>query len=279
MKYYALIGNPVKHSLSPGIHNLIFKVLKKDFQYLAFSIQPHTLREAVLGMKALGFLGFNVTHPFKIMIMKYLDKISDEAQRIGAVNTVKINGEELSGFNTDGIGFIRALNYRGIHIEDKNIMILGAGGAARSILFSIFIRKPKTIYILNRSQEKAFSLKKELEEVSGISCIADSIYNVRNYLSEVDLLVNATSMGMTSDNDFFRYLNLNNLKKDAIIYDILYNTPRNSLFHVAKDFGITSYDGKDMLVFQAIEAQKIWGNLDDNLEKCIIKELKKEGFF
>src|SRR5690554_3078659 len=132
-KVLAVIGDPIEHSLSPKIHNTLCQKLNLNYVYVPFRVEPAYLEDAVRGFKAAGLSGFNVTIPHKQNIIKYLDEVDLEAQLMGAVNTVKIINGRLIGFNTDGIGFIRSLQRNGIEVNGKNIMILGAGGAARGI--------------------------------------------------------------------------------------------------------------------------------------------------
>src|SRR5690554_4768588 len=132
-KLVGLIGHPVEHSFSPRLHNSIYQSLGLDMVYLAFDVLEQELFHAVEGLNALGFIGFNITIPYKEKILPFLDETDDIADAIGAVNTVKIKGTKLIGFNTDGAGFLDSLIRRGIYCKDKIVIILGAGGAARAI--------------------------------------------------------------------------------------------------------------------------------------------------
>jgi shikimate dehydrogenase len=153
-----LIGHPIAHSLSPQLHNHLYASLGLDMMYLAFDVKPDQLHAAVEGMLALGFVGFNITKPYKERIVDILDIIDPEAAIIGAVNTVKIQNGKLHGYNTDGPGLIEALKRENIEVEHKNVLVLGAGGSARSAGIYLAKENPASIRIWNRTPERAVIL-------------------------------------------------------------------------------------------------------------------------
>ena len=151
-KLLGLIGHPVEHSLSPIMHNEALKDKNLNYVYLAFDVSPKNLKHVVSGAKSLGIKGFNITIPYKVDIMNYLDKIDKEAELIGAVNTVKIENDIATGYNTDGLGARMSLEEEIGKVEDRNILIIGAGGASRAVAFEL--AKNNNITIINRTVEK-----------------------------------------------------------------------------------------------------------------------------
>jgi shikimate dehydrogenase len=160
----AIIGDPVEHSLSPAMHNAAFKKLKLDMVYVAFTVTRNELNEAIQSAKILGFRGLNVTMPHKNAAMKYLDDRDSAAKSIGAVNTILNEGGRLVGFNTDGVGAMRALKEKGVSLGGKKLVLLGAGGAAKAIAFQA-AQEVEKLVILNRTPEKAEKLAEDLQKV------------------------------------------------------------------------------------------------------------------
>ncbi|MBS7628148.1 shikimate dehydrogenase, partial [Candidatus Bathyarchaeota archaeon] len=153
-KVCALIGDPVEHSLSPSIQNAAFEAIGLDYVYVALRVAPESLYDALSGIRALGFHGLNVTMPHKASVIRYLDGLNDDARRIGAVNTVLNSKGRLLGYNTDGLGALQALRSKGVEPEGRKIVILGAGGASRAIVYSLS-RLSCQVSVLNRTPERA----------------------------------------------------------------------------------------------------------------------------
>jgi len=273
MKYFGIIGNPIEHSLSPIMHDAVFRKRKLQCKYLAFRVKEEELENAVKGLKALGFNGFNVTIPHKEKIIEYIDELSKEARLIKAVNTVKVD-KKLIGYNTDGIGAIKSLG----EVKDKKIIILGAGGHARAISFSLALEKARKIIIANRTIEKAEKLAKEVEEKTGAKTHACNIDKkvLKEKIKESNILINCTSVGMYPD-IFSTLVEKDMLKSDLIVMDIVYNPLETKLLKEAKKAGAKIINGVEMLVYQGGEALKIWG-ISPNIElmkKAVLKELKQ----
>lgn len=273
-KLYCLIGNPISKSLSPMIHNMIFQLNSINARYLAFNIDNTSdLEKAVEGIRTLGIHGFNVTIPYKIKIIKYLDEIDEEAKILGAVNTVvNINGK-LKGFNTDGDGFIKSLKDIGVNIKNKRFALIGAGGAAHSIAVSLAYEGIKELLIFNRTIENANKLKLLVEtHFPSINVNCYKIGVVRSIPIIVDVIVNTTPIGM--------HPNINDMpisprlfSKDTLFYDIIYKPRKTKLLLEAQKFGCKTLNGLDMLINQAIYAQKIWTNnlLNENIDWYYMK--------
>lgn len=204
-----------------------------DMVYSAFDISPNNLYYGVKGLAALGFIGFNVTIPYKEMILEYIDELDPKAKAIGAVNTVKININRLSGYNTDGQGFMEALTRSGICVKDKDIMLIGAGGSARAISVYLAKEKPKKIKIYNRSPERAVQLSDTVNVYMG--------KKIAEPLKEIDpdshIIINTTPAGMWPDVDENPLSGIG-LKGNEVVCDIVYNPHTTSMLKYAQEKGI-----------------------------------------
>ena len=259
-KVVGIIGHPVSHSLSPVMHNAAFQALGLDWVYVPFAVAPGELSRAVAGMKALGLAGFNVTIPHKVAILPLLDRISPEAELIGAVNTVSLKDGLLTGFNTDGIGLLAALSGKlGFSAAGRSVLLLGAGGAARSALAALSGAGAARIEVANRSPEKARELLRLMAGRAGATLLAAcSLQRLseREFLKDFDLIVNTTSVGMAGDD--FPGLELSGLKPGLAVYDMVYAPPLTPLLASARALGIPSANGLGMLVAQGEAAFAIW---------------------
>ncbi|MFB0544727.1 MAG: shikimate dehydrogenase [Asgard group archaeon] len=275
----AVIGDPIHHSLSPNMHNAAFQCLNLDYVYLAFRVQKENLGEAISGFKALNFCGFNVTIPHKEECIKYLDEIDETALKIGAVNCVVNENGILKGYNTDGIGALRVVTEGGFELDGKKIVILGAGGAARAIVFT-FAKLASKINILNRTFPKAKKLVEDVSRTAKILIIAKklSYENLKESILEAELLVNTTSVGMypkTEETIVPQEL----LHEKLTVFDAVYNPPETRLLREAKSIGAKTIDGIDMLVYQGAEAFEKWTGKKAPIQvmkKTVLKSLKKK---
>jgi len=259
-KICALIGDPVGHTVSPAMHNAAFKKLGLDYVYIPFRVKPAELADAVAGLRALGVRGFNVTIPHKVSIIPLLDSLDPLAEKIGAINTVVHDGGSLKGYNTDAEGFLRALAGRGIEPHDKNIVILGAGGASRAISY-ILTENGARLTILNRKQELAWAediarlIRKELHKKIKVGELNTRLLS--SALEKVDILVNATSVGM-SPAGRKSPVPAGLIKSRLIVFDIVYNPLMTRLLEEAKAAGAKVISGVDMLVWQGALAFERW---------------------
>lgn len=257
-KLYCLIGNPITKSLSPSIHNYVFNKEKVNAVYLTFNINKKDLKNVVNSFKAIDVKGFNVTIPYKIDIINFLDKLSYEAELIGAVNTVKNKNGKLIGYNTDGLGFLKTLKERNISLKGKNVLILGAGGAAQSISLTVANEKVKSIIILNRTISKSRKLVKKIKSrFSKIECNYGSLSDVHIDFDKIDILVNCTSIGMYPNEDQIP-IDLYKFSKNVIVYDIIYKPLETKLIKIAKELEMIAIGGLDMLIYQALLSDEIW---------------------
>ncbi|AEC51236.1 shikimate 5-dehydrogenase [Pyrococcus sp. NA2] len=252
-KVYGLIGKPVRHSLSPIMHNALFEKYNINAVYLAFEVELGRLRDAIMGAKALGIMGLNVTMPHKVEVTKFLDELSDEAREIGSVNTIANEDGRLVGYNTDGIGARKALE-RVTEVEGSKVLILGAGGAGRAIAYEL--SKVAEVVVLNRTLEKA----KELEKF-GVK--GDSLEELPYYIEWADILINATSVGMGEERSI---VPKNLLRPSLVVMDIVYKPLLTRLLRDARSMGCVTVDGLWMLVYQGAESFKIWTGVEVDVE-------------
>ena len=251
-----LIGHPVEHSFSPPMHNAAFKALKMDYVYTAFDVDPNDLENAVKGAQALSIKGFNVTIPHKIEVIKYLSEIDEVAALIGAVNTIDF--ENLKGYNTDGIGAIKAIEDV-TKVKDKNVVIAGAGGASRAISFNLAKYGADNLTILNRNVVKADSLASDVLDSNLIENVkSDSISKINDYLSDADILINTTPVGMHPNVDADPIASSDMMHENLVVFDAVYNPNETVLIKEAIKAGAKPVYGIKMLLYQGAESFEIW---------------------
>ncbi len=257
-KLCVIIGNPLEHSVSPQIHNAAYRAMGLNFVYLACKVE--TVREAVAGIRALGIRGASVTIPHKESVIPFLDQLSELAERIGAVNTVVNENGRLIGYNTDGEAAYQSLVSAGIKLEDRKITILGAGGAARAIIFTIAgKRKSGRITIMDTRDQMALALAEEVGDKTGarIRSVKMKADTLSAELKDSSVLINATPVGM--------YPGINQspvpaelLRRDLSVFDIVYNPLRTRLMKEAGKKGAKVVGGLEMLVRQAGEQFRLF---------------------
>ena len=257
---YGVIGDPIEHSLSPQMHNAAFKKLGLNCIYLPFRVTQRNLKSAMMGMRALNIRGFNVVLPHKTAIIKFLDELDEAAQEVGAVNTILNDEGRLIGYNTDGSGAAMALEEQDVDPSDKRIILIGAGGAARAIAFTL-ARGARSIFVLNRTQHRALKLAKDIERRIGKKILTRSLTrnSLLEALQDADILINATSVGMypkTKQTVATRKI----LHSGMVVFDIVYNPVKTLLLSEAEAAGAKTITGVGMLVHQGAEAFKIWTN-------------------
>ena len=257
-KTFAVIGDPIDHSLSPNIHSAAFRELSLDCSYIAYRIPKDELEEGVESLKKIQIAGFNVTIPHKIEMMKYLDKIDESCSLIGAVNTVANNDGVLKGYNTDMDGFLEPLKKRNIDIENSNVLLLGAGGAARAIVAGFAKEKAKSITIANRTIEKANNLAEFAKKIN-LDANAITIDNVGESAKNYNIIVNATSVGLQNESNPISFEGIN---EKTVVYDIVYLPMNTDFLKKAKEKNAIVVFGYEMLLGQAIRAFEIWHGME-----------------
>lgn len=273
----ALLGSPVAHSISPLMHNEAFRLLDLDYTYLCFDVTEDTLPTAVAGLKACGIRGFNLTMPNKNKIVELLDELSPAARLIGAVNTVVNDDGHLTGYNTDGVGYMQAVKDAGYDITGKTITVMGAGGAATAICAQAALDGVKRIHVFARETSRFWSRTQKLVENinSTLPCEAflhenKDLTALAQAISESTLLLNATSVGMAPNTDGTIIENTSLYHPDLIVSDVIYNPRETRFLREAREAGCRTFNGMYMLLYQGAESFRLWTGQDMPVDK--IKE-------
>jgi shikimate dehydrogenase len=257
-KLIAIIGDPVERSLSPAMHNAAFEALDLDYAYMALRVPSGALDGAIATARVLKMAGMNVTHPHKINIISLLDKLDKSAELVGAVNTVKNDRGKLIGYNTDGAGAVRALESEVGELTGRRVLLLGAGGAARSIAFSL-VKKGVELNIANRTTSRAKELTAAIKGGLGtnVGIINLNRKEVVETIKNTDIIINATTIGM-HPNVNRTLLTAEMMHKGLIVNDIVYEPLQTRLLTEAKKAGARTVTGLGMLIHQAALSFEIW---------------------
>lgn len=261
-KIIGLIGHPIKHTYSPFIHNIAIDLKNLDYIYLPFDVPASNLKNAMKGMMALGIKGFNVTIPHKENIIQFLANVSEEASIIGSVNTIVNDMGKLTGYNTDVNGILETLLPYKDEISGSDVSVVGAGGAARAVIFTLVRHfKPKNIFLINRTEQRAEALKKyfyEKMKFEGFRAFELFPPDLVDIFKDSKLIVNSTSIGMYPDVDD----SITNLGESfypgQIVFDMVYNPPQTKLLQLAASKGAVTLDGLTMLIYQGAKAFELW---------------------
>ena len=259
-----LIGWPTGHSVSPSMHNAAFDALELDWCYVPLPVntEPQSrIREAVMGVRALGLRGANVTVPHKQAVMPYLDSLSDAARVIGAVNTIVVQADgSLTGDNTDAPGFIADLRDNGVDTHGKRVLILGAGGSARAVVYGLASAGATAITVANRTVARANELVADLQaHVPNCPLSACALPGDLAVISaNSNLIVNCTSLGMSPNIDGLPWQVDLRFRADQAVYDLVYNPRQTRLLAQAARDGATAIGGIGMLVWQGAIAFERW---------------------
>ena len=244
-----VIGDPVAHTASPAMHNAALQALKLDYVYAAFRVAPAALPQALAGMRAFGMVGLNVTVPHKQAVMAHLDEISVEAQSIGAVNTIANRDGRLVGYNTDAFGIVQSLKADGgLDPLPPKVALLGAGGAARAVLYALLAREEvEEVLLLNRTVEKAAALAGDLDSSGKVRVgpLAET-----GPIGDAGLLINATALGMHPRDDVSPLADPSCLHEHILVADIVYNPLETVLMRQAAAAGASAINGLGMLAWQ-----------------------------
>ena len=261
-KIIGVIGKNIKNSLSPLFHNQIILKHSLNFCYLPFQVAETDLSKAIQGIEALNIRGANITFPYKEKVIEFLDEVKESARRIGAVNTIVNNKGFLTGYNTDVIGFKKSLQEDGkFVIKEKKAVILGAGGAARAVVYALLEEEIEEICIFNRTLEKAKKIKQNLSSFfpkSRISVFPLEGENLKEKIEKAHLLVNATSLGMPPRVDNTPLPDEKLFHPNLLVYDLIYHPARTLFLRQAERAGAKIINGLPMLVYQGIESFYLW---------------------
>lgn len=261
---YGLLGEKLSHSFSPQIHSLIFEELGMQGYYHLFEVEKENIKEAILGFNALKVKGVNVTIPYKIDVMKYLDQISKEGKNIGAINTICFKEGKTKGYNTDYYGFGMMLDKFNIDVKGKNTVILGTGGVSKAVCQYLLDKGSSNIIFVTRNVDK---VKEELKDFKVIPY--EEVKNLKNQ----DIVVNCTPCGMYPNKEKSP-LNKEEVAKFNTIVDLIYNPQETLLMKYGLEQGIKAINGFYMLVGQAVKAEELWNSVEikrDTVDKIYKK--------
>lgn len=249
MKIFGIFGDPIEHSLSPVMQNAALRAMGEAGSYLAFRVRSENLKAALLGAKAMSFSGLNLTIPLKEKALE-LDVLEPDAlaRAIGAVNTILFSEDCIRGYNTDGWGAYLALHEAGVTVREKNVLFIGAGGAARAIAYALH-QEGARISIANRNIKRA----QELAEL--VDAASYSLSSLEEHVKQADIIINCTSVGMREGDP--RLFEAGLLKREQVVFDIVYNRQTELLLD-ARSAGAVAIDGVMMLVHQGRKALEIW---------------------
>lgn len=257
-----LLAHPIKHSYSPFIHNMSAEILNIDMVYLPFDVLSSGLKDAMKGIRALGINGFNVSIPHKEQIIKYLDGLSEEASFIGAVNTVVNDHGTLTGFNTDYFGIVDSLNpYKDI-FSGEEVAMFGAGGASRAVILALIRNyRPKRIHLINRTEQRAETLREHFRNLLGYDGISVHEYfppNLKKILLNSSLIINTTPVGMHPLEEDSIIETADFISSSSVVFDMVYNPLETKLLKFASEAGAKTVGGLNMLVSQAAKSFELW---------------------
>lgn len=269
-KILGIFGNPVSHSFSPIMHNLAIKELNLDYVYVPFLVDD--IEIAVEAIRKMNILGVNVTIPYKQKVIPFLDKLTLEAEKIGAVNTIINKNGVLLGDNTDGLGFIKALEENlKFDVKGKICFIFGAGGASRAVAVSLVLREAEKVFIYDIDEEKSKTLQSIFKEKIIISRDIEKDVKISN------IVINATPIGMNEEKEEFPFSPLF-LNKNQIFYDIVYNR-KTPIIKYCENNNIKHLSGLDMLLYQGVISFYKWTNVNppvESMRKILIETLSKK---
>ncbi len=264
MKKYLVIGNPIDHTLSPRLHNYWLKQNNINAIYDKIKLEEDGIKEIIQDIKKQKIAGCNVTVPFKKKVISFLDKLSFEAEKTQSVNTIIFEKGNLIGHNTDIVGFDKAIKALNFNMKDKKILILGAGGVVPSIIFALKKMNVFRITISNRTKQKAESLKILFKNLNVVEW---------GNLSEFDVIINATSLGLNNEKINLNFLSIG---KKKLFYDVIYNPVETNFLKKGKELGNKTENGEKMFVYQASEAFKLWHGIEPVVDFETLKLLKND---
>ncbi|MDC0509964.1 shikimate dehydrogenase [Candidatus Pelagibacter sp.] len=264
MKKFLVIGNPIEHSLSPELHNYWIKKNNINAIYEKQKLNEDQLNQYISKVKDKKIDGINVTIPFKKTIIPYLDELSIEAKSTQSVNTIYQKDNKVIGHNTDIFGFKTSIEKTEYDLENKEVLILGAGGVVPSIIFSLIKMKVSKVTISNRTKEKAENLKKIYKDLEIIKW---------GDISNFDMIINATSLGLKKEDNL--NFDFSSISGNKFFYDVIYNPSETNFLKMGRELGNKTLNGKLMFIYQAVSAFKIWHKKTPQIDDNVIKLLDR----
>jgi shikimate dehydrogenase len=256
-------GQPVAENPTGAMQEAAFRALELNWRYLTIEVPPAKLSDAMTGVRAFGMRGLNLTIPHKVAVMQYLDEISADAAVIGAVNTVRREGDRLIGENTDGKGFLRGVRIdAGMDPRGKRAIVLGAGGAARAIVTELALAGISDLLVINRSAARAEAMVRDLAAKTKAPIRYQEWRGTYRVPGDVDLLVNATSIGLYPHGEAMPPVDLSDAQPNMLVSDAVFNPPETRLLAAAKQRGLPVLDGLSMLVYQGVIGFQLWTGQD-----------------
>ena len=255
MKKFLVIGNPIDHSLSPKLHNYWIKKNNIEAIYEKQKLEEGDLKNLISQVREKKLHGINVTVPFKNSVIPYLDELTLEAKKTQSVNTIYLENNKILGHNTDVGGFETSIYKSNIDLKNKNVLILGAGGVAPSIIYALTKMNVSKITLSNRTKEKAENLNNIFKEINVIEW---------GELSNFDMIINATSLGLKKEDKL--NFDFSSINKNKIFYDVIYNPKETNFLKTGKNLGNIIINGKLMFIYQAFLAFRIWLNVKPNVD-------------
>ena len=268
-KKFGIIGNPIKHSLSPVLHQYWFDKYGIDASYTIIEAEDKDLKDIINRIRKHELAGLNVTLPFKQKVINQMDKIINDAELTGSVNTILLDNDKVIGENTDVFGLQAAYLKEIENSTNKNTLVIGAGGVSPSIILSLQKSGVKKIYITNRTNEKCIFLKKKFNYLNILpwSSLEDEIKNF-------DIIINATSLGLKEGDDFnFKF---SNTKNNLIYIDTIYNPLETKTYRYLKEDGRKVFNGLDMFIYQGQKSFYLWNKINPEIDNGVIELLNSK---
>ncbi|MDQ7784449.1 MAG: shikimate dehydrogenase [Desulfomonilaceae bacterium] len=271
-----ILGNPVSHSLSPAIHNAAFHAMGMDWTYVPLPVDAEKLGDGIKGIRAVGFQGANVTVPHKENAIPFLDEISPEARRIGAVNTISFRDGEIKGDNTDWLGILEDLNEKGFDTSGRMVMILGSGGSARATAYAV-VSSGADLIVCSRNLRTVRALVDDLQGLFPDRVMEFTpLESAAQVEAPIDLVINTTPLGMSPETESSPWPAGDPLPRCELVYDLVYNPRITRLMKQAREQGLEATNGLGMLVHQAAASFRIWTGVEPPV--AVMKSAAEEAY-
>ena len=271
-------GQPVAENPTGVMQEAAFRALGLNWRYLTVEVPPQKLHDAMSGVRAFGMQGINLTIPHKVAVIEHLDAVAPDAAIIGAVNTVRRDGDRLIGENTDGKGFLRGVRTdAGVDPKNQRVVVLGAGGAARAIVTELTLAGASEVLVLNRSASRGEEMVADLVSKTKAPIRFEPWHGTYRITADIGILVNATSIGLYPDVDSMPPVDLRDAEPGTLICDVVFNPPETRLIEAARQRGLPVLDGLAMLVYQGVIGFELWTGL--KAPELIMKEALRQALF